>query len=182
MARKQAQQHGEGCGASGGDALALFACPNPDCEDFSRFGACNLSVCERTGKHKHIRRLYCSTCGQRFSERRGTLLQYTKLPEETVVRIIKCLGYGCSIEATADICEVDPRTVERLLEQAGRRAEDFHRLQLDRLEQRPEAVQMDELHGRVSPTKKGGPKATMASRTGWLARVAAWVESGFTRR
>lgn len=133
------------------DSLAGFACPNPDCPDFNRFDAGNLSVVERIGKHKHIRRLYCSTCKSRFSERRGTLLRYTKLPEETVVRIVKCLGHGCSIEATADICEVDPRTVERLLEQAGRRAEDFHHRQLERLETPPEAVELDELHARVSP-------------------------------
>jgi hypothetical protein len=94
----------------------------------------------------------------------------------TVVRIVKCLGHGCSVEATADICEVDPRTVDRLLEQAGRRAEDFHRLQLERLPAPPEAVQLDELHGRVSPTpaERGGPDSR-------LAAVAAWVGPGFTR-
>lgn len=157
-------------------SLAAFACPNPDCSHFNRFDAGNLSVVERTGKHKHIRRLYCNQCRHRFSERQGTLLRYAKLPEETVVRIVKCLGHGCSIEATADICEVDPRTVERLLEQAGRRAEDFHRLQLERLPAPPEAVQLDELHGRVSPPpgEKGGVE-------GLLAAVAAWVGSGFTR-
>jgi len=179
MGRKRDSQQGR---AGGGDELRLFACPNPDCEDFNRFGAGNLSVCERMGKHKHIRRLYCSTCGQRFSERQGTLLQYSKLPEQTVVRILKCLGYGCAIEATADICEVDPRTVERLLEQAGRRAEDFHRLQLDRLEQPPEAVQMDELHARVSPPKKRAPLPSRAAGKGLLPRVGRWVESGFMRR
>ncbi len=158
-------------------SLAAFACPNPDCSHFNRFDAGNLSVVEWTGKHKHIRRLYCSMCKHRFTERQGTLRRYCKLPEQTVVRIVKCLGHGCSVEATADICEVDPRTVERLLEQAGRRAEDFHRLQFDRLEAPPEAVQLDELHGRVSPepAKKGDP-----DRLG--AAVAAWVRSGFTRR
>ena len=157
-------------------SLATFACPNPNCSHFNRFDAGNLSVVEWTGKHKHIRRLYCSMCRHRFSERQGTLLRYTKLPEETVVRIIKCLGHGCSVEATADICDVDPRTVERLLEQSGRRAEDFHRLQLERLDAPPEAVQLDELHGRVSPTpgEKGGPE-------GRLGAVAAWVGSGFLR-
>ena len=160
-------------------SLAAFACPNPDCVDFNCFDAGNLSVAEWTGKHRHIRRLYCSSCGQRFSERAGSLLEDTKLPEETVVRIVKCLGHGCTIEATADICEVDPRTVERLLEKAGRRAEHFHRLQLERLDEPPAAVQLDELHGRVAPTrpKKGGPQAGL----GLVARVAAWVESGFTR-
>ncbi|MFQ6036910.1 MAG: hypothetical protein ACE5NM_13810 [Sedimentisphaerales bacterium] len=136
--------------------LSFFACPNPDCADFNKFNAGNLSISERMGKNKAIRRLYCKTCGRRFSEREGSLMAGTKLPEEVVVRIIKCLGYGCSIEATADICEVDQRTVERLLEKAGRRAEDFHRLQLERLQQPIEAVQLDELHGRVAkPPKKG---------------------------
>jgi transposase-like protein len=158
-------------------SLAAFACPNPECSLFNRFGAGNLSVVERIGKDKHIRRLYCSMCRHRFSERQGTLLRYTKLPEETVVRIVKCLGHGCSLEATADICEVDPRTVARLLEAAGRRAEDFHRAQLERLAAPPEAVQLDELHGRAGggePAKKGGA-------AGPLGAIAAWVGSGFTR-
>jgi len=136
--------------------LSFFACPNPDCTDFNRFDAGNLSVAERMGKNKAIRRLYCKTCGRRFSEREGSLMAGTKLQQEAVVRIIKCLGYGCSIEATADICEVDPRTVERLLEKAGKRAEDFHRLQLEKLQQSIEAVQLDELHGRVAKESKKG--------------------------
>jgi transposase-like protein len=132
-------------------SLAAFACPNPECGHFNRFDAGNLSVVEWTGKNKEIRRLDCAACKQRFSERRGTLLRYSKLTEEAVVRIVKCLGHGCSVEATADICDVDPRTVDRILQQAGRRAADFHGLRLDRLEAPPDAVQLDELHGRVSP-------------------------------
>lgn len=157
-------------------SLAAFACPNPDCSLFNRFDAGNLSVVEWTGKRKHIRRLYCSACKHRFTERQGTLLRYSKLPEETLVRIVKCLGHGCSVEATADICDVDPRTVDRLLEQAGRRAEDFHRLQLDRLPAPPEAVQLDELHGQVSPepAQRGGAE-------GRCGAVAAWVASGSMR-
>jgi transposase-like protein len=167
--------------ASADPALVLLACPNPDCDLFNRFGAGNLSVCEWTGKRKDIRRLYCNHCGGRFSERQGTLLRYTKLPEPAVIRIVKCLGYGCSVEAAADICDVDPRTVERLLQQAGRRAADFHHLQLDQLQQSPAAVELDELHGSVSPTpaEKGGRTPLAAAR---LGRVAAWVVPGFMRR
>jgi transposase-like protein len=156
-------------------SLAAFACPNPECSHFNRFDAANLSVVEWTGKHKDIRRLYGSMCRRRFTERQGTLLRSTKLPEPTVVRIVKCLTHGCSVEAAADICDGDPRTVDRLLERAGRRAEDFHRLRLDGLATPPEAVQLDELHGRVGPgpAEKGGPE-------GLLDAVAAWVRSGFT--
>jgi transposase-like protein len=165
------------CDAKPAGSLAAFACPDPECSLFNHFDSGNLSIVEWTGKHKDIRRLYCSACKRRFTERQGTLLRYTKLPEETVVRIVKCLGHGCSVEATADICDVDPRTVDRILEQAGHRADDFHRLQLERLPASPEAVQLDELHGRVSPgpEKKGGPESL-------LDAVAAWVGSGFTRR
>jgi transposase-like protein len=144
---------------NGGEAnvlpLAFCACPNSDCADFNRFNAGNLSVAEWMGKDKAIRRLYCKTCGSRFSERQGSLMQDTKLPPEDVVRIVKCLGHGCSIEATADICEVDARTVQRLLEKAGKRADDFHRLQLEDIDQPLEVVQMDELHGKTVADKRG---------------------------
>jgi hypothetical protein len=107
------------------------------------------------GKDHRIRRLYCKSCGHRFSERQGSLMAQSKLPEDTVVRIVKCLGYGCSVEATADICEVDSRTVELMLSKAGSRAEDFHRLQLDRLAEPIQAVEIDELHAPLASPKKG---------------------------
>ena len=150
--------------SSAGLPLACFACPNGDCADFNRFDGGNLSVVERMGKDKRIRRLYCKTCGTRFSERQGSLMQYTKLPAADVVRIVKCLGHGCSVEATADICEVDPRTVQRLLERAGPRAADFHRLQLERLDDPLEAVQLDELYGKTVQRKRPAQKATMPKR------------------
>lgn len=133
--------------------LSFFACPNGDCADFNRFNAGNLSVAEWMGKDKAIRRLYCKTCGSRFSERQGSLMQDTKLPAAAVVRIVKCLGHGCSVEAAADICEVDPRSVQRLLERAGKRAADFHRLHMENLDEPLEAVQMDELHGKTVKRK-----------------------------
>jgi transposase-like protein len=155
--------------------LSFFACPNQNCADFNKFNAGNLSIAERMGKDKAIRRLYCKTCGWRFSEREGSLMQSTKLPEAVVVRIIKCLSHGCSIEATADICEVDPRTVERMLEKAGRRAEDFHRLQLERLKQSVQAVQLDELHTRVAGGQKRG------SAKDGVAHIVQRVVRGFMR-
>jgi len=79
-------------GESGEWPPELLACPNPDCPGFNRFAAGNLSVCERMGKGKRIRRLYCSSCGTRFSERSGTLLEGTELPPEKAVQIVKCLA------------------------------------------------------------------------------------------
>jgi transposase-like protein len=141
--------------------LAFFACPNPDCPSFNVFGAGNLSVAERMGKNKAIRRLYCNVCHGRFSERQGSLLEDSKLPPAAVVRITKCFGYGLPVVATADICDVDPRTVQRLFEKGGQRAQDFHQLQLERAQAPIEVVQLDEMHGHVAgdtDDEKGGPR------------------------
>lgn len=85
-------------------------------------------------------------------------MQQTKLPEAEVMRIIKCLGHGCCVEATVDICEVDTRTVQRLLGRAGKRATDFHRLQLDNLDEPLAAVQMDEPHGKTVKSRTPRPR------------------------
>ena len=150
--------------------LGFFACPNPDCEAFNRFGGDNLSVAEHMGKNKAIRRLYCRICKTRFSERQGSLMEYSKLPLPAVVRIVKCLGHGCSMEATADICEVDARTVQRIVDRGGLRSKDFHRLCLEHLQDPLDAVQMDELHGRVA--EKGREKK------GGIRSVGRWVARG----
>jgi transposase-like protein len=163
--------------------LDFFACPNPDCDQFNRFAAGNLSVVERMGKDKAIRRLYCNHCHHRFSERAGSLMQHTKLPEADVVRVIKCLTYGCSVEAAADICEVDPRSVDRLVDRGGKRSDDFHQLQLDRLKEMdkpPEVVEVDELHAKVArppqvktPGKKGGADPAGPTHRSSVVRRAA---------
>ena len=161
-------------------SLDLFACPNPDCYMFNRFEAGNLSVVERNGKGKAIRRLYCNHCQQRFSERKGSLMQYTHLPQETVVRVIKCLTYGCSEEATADICEVDVRSVERLRDRGGRRAEDFHQLQLEKSERPPEIVEVDELHGKVARPPQGKKGDENRANPAALFDAVQQVATGFT--
>jgi transposase-like protein len=162
--------------------LQWFACPNPECALFNRFAAGNLSVVERMGKHKAIRRLYCNHCHHRFSERAGSLMEYTKLAQADVARVIKCLTHGCSVEATADICEVDVRSVERLLERGGERAEDFHQLQLDRLaslSHPPEVVELDELHAKVSRPPTGKKRGVDPAGPTRRSRVALRVATGF---
>ena len=64
---------------------------------------------------------------------------------------------------------------------AGQRAEDFHRLQLERLDQPLEAVELDEMDGKVCRppgAKKGGGRSNSLAI---LRDVADWVETGFMR-
>jgi transposase-like protein len=125
------------------DDLSGFCCPNPDCKHFQQFGAGNLRVCEHMGKDKRLRRLCCRTCQTRFSELRGTLLEYGHLSEEKVVQAVKCLTWGNSVEATADICGIDPRSVQRIVQRGGERADRFHRQKVREVE--TSQVQMDEV-------------------------------------
>jgi len=80
------------------------------------------------------------------------------------------------------ICDVDPRTVERLLEKAGKRAQDFHRLQLDLLAKSPQAVQLDEMHARVAKSASDAAKKGLNPEPSLFARLARRAARGFTRR
>ncbi len=51
----------------------------------------------------------------------------SKLPEETVIRLVKCQRWGVCDEGTADICAVDLKTVHRFQRVAAQRAETHHR-------------------------------------------------------
>jgi hypothetical protein len=53
--------------------LATLACVNPACQWFRLTGQDNLTVRKVYGQD-HIRLLRCRTCGEEFSERRGTTL------------------------------------------------------------------------------------------------------------
>jgi hypothetical protein len=74
--------------------------------------------------------------------------------------------------------------VQRLLEKAGPRAQDFHRLQLEKLDRPLEAMQLDELHARVckAPVDRQAKKGAKRRRTPGapgLRRVAARGRPGF---
>src|SRR5262244_2033096 len=77
-----------------------LACVNAECQLFSRSGANNLVVRKVYG-HDRIRLLRCRTCGEEFSERRGTALFNTKIPEDKAEAVIDHLGEGCGMRATA---------------------------------------------------------------------------------
>ena len=45
--------------------LSEFCCQNERCFAYGSYGAKNLSVCDRIGKRRHIRLLYCRVCRKR---------------------------------------------------------------------------------------------------------------------
>ena len=66
---------------------SAFACPNPRCSAFGQRGQANLRPHGWSSKAHGIRCLRCTVCGKSFSERAGTPLFHSRLPEEKAVQI-----------------------------------------------------------------------------------------------
>ncbi len=111
------------------DDLSSFCCLDPDCKDHARRGGENLRVHSRAGRQKQYRILRCRTCGHRFSERKGTPLFRSHLPETKVVSILEHLAEGGGVRQTERLVKVHRDTVMRY----GRLAGDHAKLAHDEL-------------------------------------------------
>jgi hypothetical protein len=105
------------------DDLSRFCCQNFNCRDHGRRGLGNLTVCGHFGKDRRIRLLYCRTCKARFSERKGTALFNTKLPDDKSLSLLAHLHEGCGVRQTSRLIGVHRDTVTRL---AGVHAKALH--------------------------------------------------------
>jgi len=103
-----------------------FCCQNSHCPQAGVRGGENLSFRGWSGKARRIRLVYCRTCKRSFSERKGTVLEHARLPDEKALAILKHLREGCGTRATGRLVEVDKNTVTRYLALAGVHAEKLH--------------------------------------------------------
>lgn len=154
------------------DKYTKFSCPNPACCLFNQTGQGNIVHRSWTGKHKHIERLRCTVCGQEFSEREGTLMENSKLSEEQVERLVKCQRWGVCDEGTADLCEVDIKTVHRFQKVASQRAEEHHHQVVRDVE--VDGVQLDEAHSKL----RGGITAWIHTALAMGSLFLLWVDVG----
>jgi hypothetical protein len=151
---------------------STFSCPNLRCPSRGPRGTSHIAHRSWTGKDKHIERLRCKACGQEFSARRGTLMEATKLPEETVERLLKCQRWGVCDAGTADICGVDIKTVQRFQTVAAQRAQTHHERVTRDLQ--VGAVQLDEMH-----SKRRGPHVEwLHTAIAMSSRFVLWVHWG----
>jgi IS1 family transposase len=154
------------------DQYTQFSCPNPACARFNRPGEGNIAHRSWTGKHQQIERLRCTVCTREFSKREGSLLARSKLPEETVERLLKCQRWGVCDEGTADICGVDIKTVHRFQRVAAPRAQAHHEQVTRDLEVK--GVQVDEMH-----SKRRGPRVEwLHTAIAMSSRFLLWVHWG----
>lgn len=149
-----------------------LSCPNPGCSLFNQAGQGNIVHRSWTGRQKKIERLRCSLCGKEFSEREGTLMARAKLSEETVERLLKCQRWGVCDEGTADICDVNIKTVHRFQKLSFRRAEEHHRQVVDGL--KVQGVQLDEAYSKL----RKGVKEWIHTALAMGSLFLLWVEFG----
>src|SRR5258707_1224840 len=125
-------------------ALETLACVNEHCELYGWAGLNNLTVRKTYGKDQ-LRYLRCRCCGKEFSERKGTALWNTKVPEEKAVAVAEHLAEGCSLSATVRRGKVQPSVVRRLNGKVGEHGAVFHDEHVQSLDM--EAPEADERHG-----------------------------------
>jgi transposase-like protein len=106
--------------------LDRFCCQNPQCSDYGLRGRGNLRVAFRYGKGRRHRMLACRTCQQRFSERKGTALFGSRLPQDRALAVFEHLQDGCGVRQTARLAGVDKDTVVRYALRAGTHARQTH--------------------------------------------------------
>jgi transposase-like protein len=105
---------------------SAFACPNPRCPAFGQRGSDNLRPHGWSRKAHGIRCLRCTVCGKSFSERAGTPLFRSRLPEAKAVPIAQHLAEGTGMRPTSRRCGVSLNRVLRFAVRAGKHAEGFH--------------------------------------------------------
>src|SRR5215813_7116552 len=149
-----------------------FSCPNPDCTQFNRSNVDTIVHRSWTGKHQHIERLRCTACDHEFSEREGTLTARSKLAEDKVERLLKCQRWGVCDEGTADICEVDLKTVYRFQRVAAQRAQTHHQQVVRDVD--VAGVQLDEAHSKLRPKQVEWIHTALAMGSWFLL----WVDFG----
>jgi hypothetical protein len=100
-----------------------FCCQDSHCPDAGTRGGGNLCFRGWSGKGRRIRLVYCRTCKRPFSERKGTVLEHARLPDDKALAILKHIQEGCGTRATSRSVDVDKNTVTRYLALAGAHAQ-----------------------------------------------------------
>jgi transposase-like protein len=154
------------------ESYTRCSCPHPHCAQCNRSGTGHIAHRAWTGKSRHIERLRCTLCHREFSEREGTLMARSKLPETTVIQLLKCQRWGVCDAGTADICAVDLKTVHRFQRVAAHRAHTHHQQAVQQVD--VTGVQMDEAHSKLRRRRAEWIHTALAMGSWFLL----WVDCG----
>jgi hypothetical protein len=94
----------------------------------------------------------------------------SKLPEDTVIRLVKCQRWGVCDEGTADICAVDLKPLHRFQHVAAQGAEPHQRQAVREVD--VPGVELDEAHSKLRPRQVAGLHTALAMGSWFLLWVA----------
>jgi hypothetical protein len=103
-----------------------LCCQNCDCPDRGQRGRGNLVFRGWSGKGKRIHMVYCRTCKAHFSERKGTVLEQSRLSDAKALGVLNHIREGCGTRGTSRLVGVDKNTVTRYIALAGAHAQSLH--------------------------------------------------------
>jgi transposase-like protein len=103
-----------------------LCCQNSQCPNAGVRAGENLYFRGWSGKGRRIRMVFCRTCKAHFSERKGTILEHARLPDDKALAILKHIREGCGTRATGRLVDVDKNTVTRYTAVAGAHAKSLH--------------------------------------------------------
>jgi IS1 family transposase len=106
--------------------LSEFCCQNSSCPEYGKRARENLRWGAWSGKKKRIRMLLCKTCRTSFSERKGTPLFQSHLPEAEAMAIFAHLSDGCGIRQTGRLTGHGKDTVQRYAKKVGPHGKALH--------------------------------------------------------
>lgn len=126
-----------------------FACPNSKCKFYGQFGQNQITHHGWMGKNRHIQRLRCRECNKTFSENKGSLREGSKIDVDRQETLFKCFRWGVCDEGSADIAQVNIKTVRLFRSKVSKQSEILHNTRVQGV-QSP-GIQMDEIR-----VKQGG--------------------------
>ena len=99
-------------------------CPNETCADYGKRQSEQQHNIIRFGKTKAGRQRYrCKTCGQTFTETKGTIFYRRRTSEEEILSALACIAEGNRMSSAARITGHKEDTIIDWLREAGQHAE-----------------------------------------------------------
>lgn len=131
----------------------IIECQNKECKDYGIRGKGNLRFRGWSGIGKSIRMIFCCTCEESFSERKGTVLEQSWFSKEKAISILDHIREGCGTISTSRLVGVDKNTVTRYVRVAGDHAIKMHN-ELVPISPQTKEVQIDENWSFVGKKKE----------------------------
>jgi IS1 family transposase/transposase-like protein len=151
------------------------ACPNKKCENYGELGLGNIISTATYKSQSGPRRVFkCKSCGESFSETRGTVFFDLRTPEEKVIMALKMILVRVHLGAICFVLDIKEETILGWLDRAYHKADEINKLLMKDIN--ATEVQLDEMWAfvkrKVSESRNEGIESPDEAEDG---RQWIWV-------